>query len=64
MSLEPATGNSLAANGGSVKQNVRINNTKYGARAIMMKIKVMFTISGTNEVVTDQTKVTTFPDGL
>ena len=62
MELDSATGNTLGPNGGTVTQNVRINNTKYGAKAIMMKIKVAFNANG--EAVEDQAKVGSFPAGL
>jgi hypothetical protein len=62
MTLDAATGNTLGASGGTVTQNVRINNTKYGVKGIMMKIKVTFNANG--EAVEDQAKVASFPAGL
>lgn len=61
--LNPPSGNVVPPhNSGAVTQQMMINNSLYGQRPPVMKIKVDFTAKG--QAVSDEATLTTFPSGV
>lgn len=61
--LEPATGSTLAAGGASpVTQRLHVINSMYGQKALVLRLRVGYTLNGTPK--TEQVEVKNLPAGL
>ncbi len=61
--LEPASGNTLAAGGGaSVKQRLHVTNTMHGQKALVLRLRLGYTLNGMPKV--EQVEVKNLPAGL
>ncbi|MEW5304167.1 MAG: hypothetical protein WDW36_006798 [Sanguina aurantia] len=62
LKLEPASSTTLAPNGPPVVQKLYVHNTQHGAKSLVMRLRIAFTLAGKPMVET--TEVSNFPPGL
>ncbi|XP_006836685.2 AP-1 complex subunit gamma-2 [Amborella trichopoda] len=60
--LDPASGNVLPANGGSITQHLTLDNKQHRQKALAMRIRVAYKVD--NQDMLEQGQVNNFPPGL
>lgn len=62
LKLDPASGTSLQPGGPAVSQKLHVNNSQFGTKPLVLRLRLGYTLNGEPKV--DQVEVKNLPTGL